>query len=121
MIKGMLYALFGSILVGMLAVTGWASQRQPILDAWSALWPDLWFRATLADAYFGFLVVFVWIGWRERTLLTRLVWFVLLMTLGNIAIAVYFLIALFQLEGDGIDGLFRRKASLAAGSLPRES
>ncbi len=102
---------FFLILVAMLFVTVRASLGENVFAAGSRLWDDWWFKATLADAYFGFVAVFVWIGWRERSGLRRAVWFVLLMTLGNIAIAGYFLWALKDLEGPGIDGLFARKAA----------
>ena len=96
--------LFTVVLVAMLFVTVRASLNEGVFAAGARLWADWWFRATLADAYFGFLAVFVWIGWRERTLGARVAWFVLLMTLGNIAIAGYFLVALQGLTGPGIDG-----------------
>lgn len=109
--KNLLTAVFGLILAAMLFVTIRASLGEGVFVAGSRLWEDWWFRATLADAYFGFVAIFVWIGWRERSMAARLLWFGLLMTLGNIAIAVYFLLALRQLDGPGIDGLFARKAS----------
>lgn len=89
--------LFGLVLAAMLAVTFGASLERSVFAAASELWPDPWFRATLADAYFGFLTVYVWIAYRERGWGRRLLWFVLLMALGNIAIAAYLLWQLFRL------------------------
>ncbi len=108
--KSVLKLLFALVLVAMLFVTIRASLAEGVFSAGSRLWADWWFKATLADAYFGFLAVFVWIGWRERTVAAQAIWFVLLMTLGNIAIAIYFLVALQGLDGPGISGLFARKA-----------
>lgn len=108
--KRLLVIGFALVLVVMLYVTVTAARAENVFAAGVRLWPEPWFRATLADAYFGFLAVYVWIAWRERTLAARLVWFVLLMTLGNIAIAGYFLIALATLPpGAGIDDLYRRR------------
>lgn len=95
-----LRVLFAAILVAMLAVTISASLQQGVFEAGRALWPDPWFRATLADAYFGFITVYVWIAYRESSWLGRGVWFVLLMMLGNIAIAVYMLNRLFRVPRD---------------------
>ena len=78
-----LRALFFLVLLGMLAVTVTASLERGVFEAASDLWSDAWFRATLADAYFGFLTVYVWIAYRERGWARRLTWFVLLMALGN--------------------------------------
>ncbi len=91
--------LFGAILVAMLYVTVSASLEQGVFEAAAALWPDPWFRATLADAYFGFLTVYVWIAYKETGWARRVLWFVLLMGFGNIAIAVYVLIQLFRHSG----------------------
>lgn len=107
--KSLLTWVFALVLAAMVFVTVRASIGEGVFTAGGRLWDDWWFRATLADAYFGFVAVFVWIAWRERSIASRLGWFVLLMTLGNIAIAVYFLIALRGLKGPGIDGLFAQK------------
>lgn len=92
-----LKVLFTLILLAMLAVTTLASFDRGVFEAGADLWPDPWFRATLADAYFGFIAVFVWIAYKERSWGRRALWFVLLMSLGNIAIAIYLLIQLFRL------------------------
>lgn len=89
--------LFSLILLAMLAVTTVASLDRGVIEAGADLWSDPWFRATLADAYFGFIAVYVWIAYKERTWGRRILWFVLLMALGNIAIAVYLLIQLHRL------------------------
>jgi cell division protein FtsW (lipid II flippase) len=109
-IKG-LQVFFFLILLAMLAVTTIASLDRSVFEAGADLWPDPWFRATLADAYFGFLVIYLWIAYKERTWSKRALWFVLLMTLGNIAIAVYFLIQLARLPGSAAakDLLLRRE------------
>ena len=57
--------------------------------------------ATLYDAYFGFITFFCWLAWRERSLGIKIIWFVLIMTLGNIAMSAYCLSELFTLPKDG--------------------
>jgi len=110
-----LFALFGGILVAMLVVTVTASLHQPIWE-WGGLAaePDRWWTyATLADAYFGFLTFYAWVFYKEARALARVGWFVAIMLLGNIAMAVYVLLQLAKLpagapmsklllrEGDG--------------------
>lgn len=92
-----LKVIFLLVLLAMLAVTTVASLDRGVFEAGADLWSDPWFKATLADAYFGFLAVFLWIAYKERTRGLRILWFVLLMALGNIAIAIYVLIQLFRL------------------------
>lgn len=102
--------VFLLVLLAMLAVTTVASLDRGVFDAGADLWQDPWFRATLADAYFGFLAVYLWIAYKERTWGRRILWFVLLVTLGNIAIAVYMLIQLFRLPASAtMDDLLLRK------------
>ena len=104
--------LFGVIFVAMLCVTVVASLDRGITVAISELWPDPWFRATLADAYFGFLTVWVWIAYKETSAMSRATWFVLVMTLGNIAIAGYLLRLLFRMSpDDALDNIFMRTSN----------
>lgn len=105
-----LKVLFFLILLAMLAVTAVASVDRNVFAAGADLWDDPWFRATLADAYFGFLTVYLWIAYKEGTWGRRILWFVLVMTLGNIAIAIYLLIQLFRLPASAkmADLLLRR-------------
>ena len=108
MIKG-LKVLFGAILVVMLYVTVTAALDRGVLDAGTGLWPEPWFRATLADAYCGFLAFYAWVFYRERSWGPRGLWFVAIMALGNIAMSVYVLIRLFRLPaGAGPEQLRQR-------------
>jgi hypothetical protein len=88
-----LLALFGGILAAMLVVTVTASLHQPLWE-WRGLEaePDRWWTwATLADAYFGFLTFYAWVFYKETRAATRAAWFVGIMLLGSIAMAVYVL------------------------------
>lgn len=101
-----------AVLAVMLSVTISASLHQDLISATRQLWPDPWFRATLADAYCGFLFFWLWVAGREQSLAKSSLWFVLIMTLGNLAMAGYLLLQLRQIRsGDNIDSLFSRKVS----------
>jgi membrane protease YdiL (CAAX protease family) len=97
--RAALLALFGGILAAMLVVTVAASLHQPLWE-WSGLEaePDRWWTwATLVDAYFGFLTFYAWVFYKETRAVARAAWFVAIMLLGNIAMAVYVLRQLAQL------------------------
>jgi hypothetical protein len=97
--RAALLALFGGILAAMLVVTVTASLHQPLWE-WSGLRaePDRWWTwATLADAYFGFLTFYAWVFYKETRATARAAWFVAIMLLGNIAMAVYVLRQLAKL------------------------
>ena len=108
--KQLLTIICLAILALMLYVTISASLHQGIVSAWYQLWPDPWFRATLADAYCGFLFFWLWVAWREPGLMARIFWFLLIMTLGNIAMASYVLFQLRHLRpSDGIGSILGRR------------
>ena len=95
--RNLLIALFSAILIAMIAVTILASFERSILEAGRELLPDRWFQATLCDAYFGFVTFFVWVAYKERAVWKKFLWFILIMCLGNIAMAIYMLIQLVKL------------------------
>lgn len=98
--RSILKGLFAAILVAMLCVTTWASFDRNVVDAAVDLWRDPWGRATLFDTYFAFLTFYLWVAYKEQTILRRLGWFFGIMLLGNIAMAVYLLGELFRLKRD---------------------
>jgi uncharacterized membrane protein len=93
-----LFAL--AILLVMVFVTVRAGLAQSLWDAWDSYAANPWAVATLYDAYSGFFIFFAYVAWRERSLASRLVWFLLIMGLGNMATAAYLLIALARLGPD---------------------
>jgi len=103
---------FGAVLLGMAAVTGWASHVQPVWE-WSGLRvpPNhAWTIATLCDAYCGFLTFYVWVSYKERRWTRRFGWFVAIMLLGNMAMATYLLKELWALRaGDTAAVLLTRR------------
>ena len=110
--KLFLKLLFGFIFVFMVVMTVRTSMHMSLWSAWSSFAASPWAMATLYDAYFGFLTFFCWLAWRERSLGVKIVWFVLIMAGGNIAMSLYVLIQLFQLKPDeSVSALFRQKAA----------
>lgn len=96
-----LRALFVVVIVSMLWVTSWASLHQPLGEfARSATFREPWVIATLFDAYWAFITFFVWVAWKEGTLAARVLWFVSVVLLGNIAMAIYMLRELFAVPAN---------------------
>lgn len=110
--KTFLKMWFGLVLVAMLGVTAWAQMQEGFLTALARIPGDPWFVATLFDTYFAFLAFFFWVCYRERSILVRAVWLVLILALGNIAMAVYVLIQLARLRPEqDASALFARPAA----------
>jgi hypothetical protein len=100
--KTFLRMLFGFILVSLVGYNLWANSQQPLLQ-WGGLTtrPDNWWTiATFIDAYYGFVTFFVWVAYKERRCLARVMWFVAIMALGNIAMSAYILLQLARLRAD---------------------
>lgn len=100
MMRLLLKILFAAIFIWMVGMTTYVSLHKSLMLAGSEFsWSGSpWAVATLFDAYFGFVTFFVWVCFKERTLAAKLIWFVLIMSLGNIAMSGYVLMQLFRLK-----------------------
>ena len=111
----LLTILFFFILVVMLGVTTYASLNCSIFQLDPQLTSDPWFHATLVDAYFGFVTFYVWVAYKESKIWGKLLWFVLIMALGNIAMSVYVLIQLRSWQPElGIERLLLTSGNTAS-------
>ena len=59
------------------AITG--KEGLNVVDGYVTVCSEPWGLATMFDAYFGFLAFWLYVAWRERSGLSRVVWFVALM------------------------------------------
>jgi len=110
--KLFLKLLFGFIFLFMVVMTVRTSLQVSLWNALPSFAASPWAMATLYDAYFGFLTFFCWLAWRERSLGLKILWFVLIMAGGNIAMSLYVLLQLFGLKPkESVSALFRQKAA----------
>lgn len=107
--KWLLIVLCTLVIVCMTWITVVASLDRSVMEAGRGLWPDPWFRATLMDAYFGFLTFFGWVAYKERTWTARCIWFVAIMCLGNFAMSGYLLWQLSKLQQFSWEALLLRQ------------
>lgn len=96
--KTFLKLLFIAIFGTMIWVTTWAQSQEALWAAMDRIPRDPWFVATLFDTYFAFLCFFLWVAFRERSVIAKAFWFVAIMLMGNIAMSLYVLIQLFRLK-----------------------
>ena len=108
--KWVLILLCVGVIACMTCVTVAASLDRNVLHAGRGLWPDLWFCATLMDAYFGFLTFFVWVAYKEQAWPARAIWFVAIMCLGNFAMSGYLLWQLSKIKTFSWEALLLRQA-----------
>jgi hypothetical protein len=109
--KLFLKLLFGAIFVWMVVTTVRTSLAVSLWEAWPGYAANPWAVATLYDAYFGFLIFYVWVFYKESKAWSRILWFVLIMGLGNIATSLYVLIQLRALRPEEpAEAVLRRRA-----------
>jgi hypothetical protein len=104
-------------ILGLIGVSIWAASHVGIVPAIRDLIANPsaghtpWLVATLLDAYFGFLWFWLWIAYKETRWAPRLLWLVLVLGLGNIAMGAYMLIRIAQLpKGATFEDLLLRRA-----------
>lgn len=108
--RKLLIALFSAIFIWMIVMTTMTSIKMNITESFPLFASNPWALATLWDAYFGFLTFYVWVAWREPGMVARVVWFVLVMCLGNIAMSGYMLIQLFRMsDGEPMEALMGKR------------
>jgi hypothetical protein len=105
------------VILGLVGVSTWATGHVSIIPAIQDLIANPsagytpWLVATLFDAYLGFLWFWLWIAYKETGWGSRLVWLVLVLGLGNIAMGAYMLIKIAKLPKDAtFEDLLLRKA-----------
>ena len=88
---------FVFVLVAMVAVTSWASNILPLWKLPPEVAQHPWFIATLFDTYFAFITFYLWVAYKETSVIAKVLWLLGILALGNIAMAIYMLIQLFRL------------------------
>lgn len=110
--KTVLKILFAAIFIWMIILTIRTSLAVSLWSAWGSFGDSPWAVATLYDAYFGFITFWIWVAYKEKTLWPRLLWLILILGLGNIAMSLYVLIQLFRLKPEqSAEALFLREAT----------
>jgi hypothetical protein len=111
-VKPFVKLLFGSIFVFMLIMTVRTCLQVSLWSALPSFAANSWAMATLYDGYFGFLTFSSGLAWRERWPGAKIMWFVLIMAGGNVAMLLYVLLQLFGLRPDKLaSALFRQEAA----------
>ncbi len=95
--KNGLIVFFSIVLVSMLIVTSWASLHENVIAGGAKIIAEPWGIATLFDTYFAFFTFYFWLAYKENHLVRNLIWLVLVILLGNIAMAAYGLLEIRRL------------------------
>jgi Protein of unknown function (DUF1475) len=86
------------------------SIQSNLFKQWDFLGSIPWMRATLWDFYANVTVIFFWLCYKEKNIVLKIVWLLLLVALGSIASCAYVLIQLFKLKPEeGLKEFFSKQ------------
>jgi hypothetical protein len=101
--------LFGLLFIWMCYTVVSTSIRSNLFEQWDFLASIPWMQATLWDFYANVTVIFLWVCYKENSIGLRILWLILLVSLGSIASCAYVLIQLFKLKrGEGLKEFFNK-------------
>jgi hypothetical protein len=104
-----LKVLFSLLFVWMCYTVISTSIESNLFKEWSFLGSIPWMSATLWDFYANVTVIFLWVCYKENSVLLRVMWLILLVALGSIATCAYVLIQLFKLKpNEGLREFFNK-------------
>jgi hypothetical protein len=105
-----LKVIFSVLLVWMCYVVISTSIQSNLFTEWNFLGSIPWMRATLWDFYANVAVIFVWVCYKGKSWLWKILWLIFLVCLGSIASCAYVLIQLFRLQpGEGLKEFFSKQ------------
>src|SRR3546814_4656957 len=79
----LLKIIFTLALIAIVGTTGWASMQMPVWDTPRAVVTHPWFIATLVDTYLAFFTFWLWVAYKERSNIARVLWLLLILALGR--------------------------------------
>ncbi|SER51746.1 DUF1475 family protein [Pedobacter rhizosphaerae] len=71
-----------------------------LFEQWDFLGSIPWMRATLWDFYANILIITLWMFFKEKNIILKIVWTILFVCLGSIGTIGYILVKLFKLKAD---------------------
>ena len=85
------------ITIAMVSTIFWAQNQVSLFDSTIPSLP--WGIVSLVDLYAGFILIGIWISYKEKALFA-LIWIFFLMILGNLTTAIYVIYSLNKSKGN---------------------
>ena len=109
-IKNILKILFGSMSAFMVFLVIVTSMKSDLFHLPSQVVNEPWFQTTLVDFYFLVTILSVWVIYKEKAVLARILWIIAFICLGSIGACLYVFIQLMSLkDGEGLEQVLLRK------------
>jgi hypothetical protein len=102
--------IFSALFIWVTYIVISTSLESSLFKEWDFLAAIPWMRATLWDFYANIFIIILWMFYKEKSIVLKIVWVILFVCLGSIATCAYILIKLFKLnEGEGVNELVGNK------------
>jgi hypothetical protein len=102
--------IFSALFIWVTYIVISTSLESSLFKEWDFLAAIPWMRATLWDFYANIFIITLWMFYKEKSIVLKIVWVILFVCLGSIATCAYILIKLFKLnEGEGVNELVGNK------------
>lgn len=92
--------IFSVLLVWITYIVISTSLESSLIKEWSFLGSIPWMKATLWDFYANIFIITLWMFYKEKLIVLKIVWVILFVCLGSIATCAYVLIKLFKLKAN---------------------
>jgi hypothetical protein len=103
--------IFGIMLVWITYNVISTSLQSNLFKEWDSL-ATPWMKATLWDFYTNALIIYLWLCYKEKGIFSKIIWLILMFTLGSIASCAYVLIQLFKLKpNEGLKELLTKQTT----------
>lgn len=108
--KNVLKILSGSMAIFMMYLVIITSMKSDMFNLPAEVVNEPWFQTTLVDFYFLVTILSVWVIYKEKTVLARILWIIAFICLGSIGACLYVFIQLMSLkDGEGLEQVLLRK------------
>ena len=92
--------IFSVLFVWITYIVISTSLESSLIKEWSFLGSIPWMKATLWDFYANIFIITLWMFYKEKLIVLKIVWVILFVCLGSIATCAYVLIKLFKLKAN---------------------
>lgn len=102
---------FSVLLIWIIYIVVQTSLESSLFEQWDFLGSIPWMRATLWDFYINIFIITLWMCYKEKSILAKILWIILFVCLGSIATCSYILLRLFRLKpGQGVKDLLSERS-----------
>ena len=99
---------FASTFLIMFITTIWAIMNSDITTVLPYFKAEPWTMATLIDVYLMFIIFYAFIFYKEKSIISKIIWLIIMLGTGSMGASLYMLIQLFKIKDKPLSEVFKR-------------